>query len=68
MKIKIWNAVTDGGDGEHHAHQFPSFEALKAALNLENDADENGGMDEYGYWVDISTSIFDTTGYEIVEG
>ncbi len=62
MKIRIWTAVTDGGDGEYHSHQYVSEENLRSDLELDDD-----DMDQYGYHVDISSSIFDTTGYEIVE-
>lgn len=71
MKIKMWKVVTDGGDGEHHSHNYPSLEAMVADLGLTDvqvyDNGDGGAFDQYDYHVDISTEIFDTTGYEIVE-
>lgn len=71
MKIRIWTAVTDGGDGEHHSHQYPSLEAMVEDLKLTDvqvyPSGDGRAFDEYDYNVDISTEIFDTTGYEIVE-
>lgn len=70
MKIKVWNAITNIGYGEQHTHQYPSLEVMIEDLGL-TDVDVHNGdgsaFDANDYWVDISTSIFDTTGYEVVE-
>lgn len=71
MKIKIWTAITDGGDGEHHSHTYKSKQELIDDLidgDLDSDYGDGGyGFDEYGYVVYFNSEIFDTEGYEVVE-
>jgi hypothetical protein len=69
MKIKIWTAITDGGDGEHHSHTYKSKQEMIDDLELtEVDGDDSGtAFDDCDYLVGFSSSIFDTEGYEVVE-
>lgn len=69
MKIIIWTAITDGGDGEHHSTQYKSKQEMVEDLNLTDveDGDSGTAFDEYDYPVSWSKEIFDTTGYEVVE-
>lgn len=69
MKIKIWTAITDGGDGEHHFHINKSREGLLEEVDLteENIESEGFGFDEYDYPVTFGFQILDIEGYEIVE-
>ena len=70
MKIKIWEAIEDGGDGEYHVRTYPSKEAMIEGLDLiDVDEGEDGlaWQDGQSVPVPFSTHIFDTTGYEVVE-
>jgi hypothetical protein len=69
MKIKIWRAITDGGDGEHHSHDYKSKQEMIDDLGLTDVSDGEWGsaFDEYDYNVDFKVVIFDTEGYEVVE-
>lgn len=70
MKIKIWESIEDGGDGEHHSGQYPSKQAMIDDLGLiEVDDGENGLAWQEGQSVPVvfSTYIFDTEGYEVIE-
>lgn len=69
MKIKIWTAITDGGDGEHHSRDYKTKQEMIDDLGLTDVDEGNRGnaFDEYDYNVDFKCRIFDTTGYEIVE-
>ena len=71
MKIRIWTAITDGGDGEHHSHTYKSKQELVSDLiegELEADYGDSGyGFDEYGYCVNFDSEIFDIEGYEVIE-
>lgn len=71
MKIRIWQFIQDNGDGSMSCHLFPSEQAGRKALNL-NDEDfqvfEAGTEDE---WIDerpteIESTIFNTEGCEEV--
>jgi hypothetical protein len=70
-KVKIWTAITDGGDGEHHSHTYKSKQEMIDDLEL-TDVNDYGngdgyGMDNYGYMVQFEWTIFDTDGYEVIE-
>lgn len=69
MKIRIWTAITDGGDGEHHSHTYKSKQAMIDDLGLTDVDVGTCGMafDKYDYPVQFSVDIFDTEGYEVVE-
>lgn len=69
MKIKIWIAVTDGGDGEHHSHSYKSKQEMIDDLGLTEVSEGNWGsaLDECGYNVDFHMDVFNTDGYEVVE-
>lgn len=61
MKIRIFTATIDGGDGEHHPRFYPSREALMTDLDLDEDQ-----MDGDGYYVDIDEDVLDISDYEVV--
>lgn len=69
MKIKIWTAITDGGDGEHHSHDYKTKQEMVDDLHLTHvdEGEWGGAFDKYNYHVDFSTRILDITGYEIPE-
>jgi hypothetical protein len=69
MKIYVWEAITDGGDGEHHAHQYKSKQEMIDDLSLTDvdDGDYGTALDEYYYVVSFNKTIFDTDGFEVVE-
>lgn len=69
MKIKIWSAITDGGDGEHHTHNYKSKQEMIDDLGLTDITGDDWGyaFGEYDYPVKFGIKIFDTTGYEVVE-
>lgn len=72
MKIRIWTAITDGGDGEHHSHMYKSKQEMIDDLQLViedeyRDGHEGTAFDDYDYFVQWSSGIFDTEGYEVVE-
>lgn len=69
MKIIIWHAITDSGDGEHHSHQYKSKQEMVDDLNLHDveEGDYGTAFDEYSYLVEFEKEIFDTDGYEVVE-
>lgn len=70
MKFRVWTAITDGGDGEHHSHQFPTKEAMLEELEFEiEDENEHGGFgfDDCNYPVHFSCSVVDMSDYEVVE-
>ncbi len=69
MKIVVWKAITDGGDGEHHSHSYKSKQEMIDDLGL-TDVDEGDwgtAFDEYDYPVEWAREVFDTDGYEVVE-
>lgn len=70
MKIRIWTAIVDSGDGEHYACTFRTKEELISDLSITIDfehGNEGGGFDDCGYYVQFSSRVFDTEGYEVVE-
>lgn len=69
MKIRIWTAITDGGDGEHHSNTYKSKQEMIDDLGL-TEVDEGmygTAFDEYDYPVEWSADILDIDGYEVVE-
>ena len=70
MKIRIWTALTDGGDGEHHSTNHKSKDAMIEDLQLkaiEQWGNDGFAFDKWDYPVNFSVRIFDTDGYEVVE-
>ena len=64
MKIKLFIAVCDGGDGEHPAYVYPSREAAIKNLNLE--VEDGALFDEFGGFVEIYEQNIDLFNYEII--
>lgn len=71
MKIKIWTATVDNGDGSSSVFMYPTEEALRAGLHLDEDdfAHYDVGTDDE--WQDevpvqVDWNVLDTTGCEVV--
>jgi hypothetical protein len=69
MKIRIWKAVTDNGDGSNSSHIFKSKQEMIEVLELfEVDGNMQGSaIDSDDYTVEWASEIFDTKGFEVIE-
>ena len=63
MKIKVWTATIDGGDGSSSIQFFPSLLKLRAELELDEDDFQPDYVERP---VEIDWSILDTSEYEVV--
>lgn len=63
MRIKVWTAIIDRGDGSHGVRIFPSEEVLREKLQL----DEEDFQPGYGIPVEVDFCYIDLDDYVSVE-
>ncbi len=63
MKVKVWIAITDLGDGSHSAKLFPSEENLRSYYEL----DEDDFSPNYDVPIEVISRTIETLDFEVVE-
>ena len=71
MKIKIWTATVDNGDGSSSVFMYPTEEALRNDLHLDEDDFAHYGVGTDDEWQDevpteVDFTIFDATNCEVI--